>query len=963
MSKIQEEIYKQKIIRLKHELEETEKKLIEIKEKKNLAEKSNTELETINKDLYTFKEKFRIYTENTPISIIQIGKNGEIIYANDSTKEITGYSTEELTNKNIFELLSPANTLFELREIISFGINEKKSYETRILNKKGKEVYIQIDAFKMSTGESLAFCKNITEKKTLENQNILYKTLYENAPDGIYITDKKGKILNCNNEFLNQTGFEREDIIDKNYTDFYLNDKNNPIENLKKIISKEKAEIEILQKKADNKSLLVIRKIVSIHNPESNFSGNIIFTKDLSNIKKKDNSLNSNQNTDKDFINELLKKSESENVRLKSLLGQSEIQYKLIAENTGDYIISLSFNVNPKIIYASPSIRNFGYEISDIEGKNIFDYIHNEDKTSLMIIFEKYLLEKNKKTITNFDVKRITIRFADKKGNWRILESVISFTENFILTTSREITEKILNKEIIDNQTLEIKSAYENYKDLFNQLKKSEEECRNIYNSTFEGIFIHEQETGKILDVNDAVIRMFGYSKEEILNMSIGDLSYGERPYDSSNALKKIFQATIEEVSTFNWLSKAKDKKLFWTSITLKKAIIGENQRIMAVVRDINEIKLAQDELANSEEKFKLLAELSPNGIFIFQENKFVYTNQSCTKILGYSNDEFLQMSFEKIISPEMIENVLEIWQKTINREKALPRHEIKIIYKNGKEKWVDFNIMRIIYKNKLAGIGTISDISEIKQNINELNIAKNKAEEADKLKSTFLANMSHEIRTPMNGIIGFSQLLEEIDLSPEKRIEYIRIIRTSGLQLLNIIDDILDISKIESGQLKIVREEINIDEIIKEVVVLFENQFMRKNNVEILINPDFKKSEIIINTDGFRLKQIFNNLINNSLKFTNKGHIEIAYETIENFIKFRVSDTGIGIPKDKYSLVFSRFGQVENEYTKAKGGTGIGLSISKGLVELLGGEMYFESKVDEGTTFYFTIPYGRKNN
>ncbi len=250
----------------------------------------------------------------------------------------------------------------------------------------------------------------------------------------------------------------------------------------------------------------------------------------------------------------------------------------------------------------------------------------------------------------------------------------------------------------------------------------------------------------------------------------------------------------------------------------------------------------------------------------------------------------------------------------------------------------------------------------EFKKTNEELYIAKEKAEESDRLKTAFLQNMSHEIRTPMNGIVGFSSLLAEYHGDKAKLIDFSTIINQRCNDLLNIINDILDISRIESGQLTVNNEECNIPEMFSELKIFFTEYQKRvgKEHVNLILQSLCDPSYTLIITDRVKLKQILANLIENAFKFTEQGSIECGCKYENNTILFYTSDTGIGIPKDMHTKIFERFTQLHHEETKIIGGTGLGLSIAKGLVTLLGGRIWLESEVDKGTTFYFTIEYNR---
>lgn len=255
----------------------------------------------------------------------------------------------------------------------------------------------------------------------------------------------------------------------------------------------------------------------------------------------------------------------------------------------------------------------------------------------------------------------------------------------------------------------------------------------------------------------------------------------------------------------------------------------------------------------------------------------------------------------------------------------------------------------------------TINRMIDIRsQKEKELLIAKDRAEESDRLKSSFLANMSHEIRTPMNAIIGFSELLQEDDIPHDTRKQFFSHIRNSGNSLLNLINDIIDFSKIESGELKISKTIFNLNQLFDELHLTFEKikTSKGKDHLNLQFSKGLPEEQSVIYTDPFRLKQIITNLVENSLKFTEKGGIIVSYQLNEYELIFSVKDTGIGISKDKQDVIFNRFRQADDSHARKYGGTGLGLSISKKLAKLLNGKMWLESTVDVGSCFFISIPY-----
>jgi len=251
-----------------------------------------------------------------------------------------------------------------------------------------------------------------------------------------------------------------------------------------------------------------------------------------------------------------------------------------------------------------------------------------------------------------------------------------------------------------------------------------------------------------------------------------------------------------------------------------------------------------------------------------------------------------------------------------------------------------------------------------VRKHMNMLHLAKLKAEENDRLKSAFLANMSHEIRTPMNGILGFADLLKQPKLTGEEQQEYINIIQKSGVRMLNIINDIISISKVEAGQMEIKLSETNINEQIEYIYTFFKPEVDGKG-LHIFLKNGLPKNEALIITDREKIYAILTNLVKNAIKYTNEGSIELGYvlrakkEPAE--LEFFIKDTGIGVSNDRQEAIFERFVQGDIADTAALQGAGLGLAITKAYVEMLGGKIWMNSKFGSGSIFYFTIPYRSK--
>ena len=352
----------------------------------------------------------------------------------------------------------------------------------------------------------------------------------------------------------------------------------------------------------------------------------------------------------------------------------------------------------------------------------------------------------------------------------------------------------------------------------------------------------------------------------------------------------------------------------------------------------------------------------SPVSIIITDSNGLIeYVNPKCEEITGYKLEEikhkktsiFKSNHHDKAFYKNLWSTIKSgnIWEgKFLNRKK------------NGSLYWVEAKIAPVFdEKKQITNFVAIKEDITIKEQIlQELKLSKTKAEESDRLKSAFLANMSHEIRTPLNAIMGFSSLLTDDDLTPEERKLYSKIINEKGNELLKIIEDILDLSKLEAKQVNIVKSLVSIPALFSELNKTF-TLFLQKNPSKKiqLIFYEPEPPDLTILTDSSRIRQILDNLINNAIKFTNEGKIEVKCKLLDKQVLFSVSDTGIGISKENYNIIFEYFRQIEEDFARRKyGGVGLGLPIVKRLVELLDGEIWLESELGKGSTFYFTIKY-----
>ncbi|HOZ30398.1 MAG TPA: response regulator [Bacteroidales bacterium] len=377
------------------------------------------------------------------------------------------------------------------------------------------------------------------------------------------------------------------------------------------------------------------------------------------------------------------------------------------------------------------------------------------------------------------------------------------------------------------------------------------------------------------------------------------------------------------------------------------------------------ELEETQSALTKSESLFRTAFENAAIGVcMVDNKGNFLSVNETLCRITGYSKSELVKMNIVDVTHPNDIGKSMTFLDQIINGSYTYINFEKRYLHKSGKTIWV--TISTSIIKNGQDEpsffFTYIQDISDKKRFEEELIRAKEKAEESDRLKTAFLNNISHEIRTPMNAIIGFAELLNDPGLDQERNKEYANTIMQSSEHLLSIISDIISIATIEAGQEKLQTTEFNLNEMLDLLYDQFKAKADEKNISFKIIKPLQNKDSIIV-TDKTKLTQILTNLIGNSIKFTDNGNIEINYDLQDNNLVFQVKDSGIGIPEDMHEEIFKRFRQIQHSSSRHYGGSGLGLAICKAYVELMGGKIWLSSRPDQGTSFYFSIPFKVNHN
>jgi PAS domain S-box-containing protein len=638
------------------------------------------------------------------------------------------------------------------------------------------------------------------------------------------------------------------------------------------------------------------------------------------------------------------------------VIGKSAVELGLVAEHDSDTVDEIALNNtfskdfevdiqarNGEKLCISASMLNLEIDnrpcvvvvsIDITERKKAEEELRT---TNTVLIFEN---EEKKKRATALVVANKELLFQNKEKEKRAAELVVA------------------NVELAFQNEEKVKRAAE----LIVAKEKAE-----LYLDMAGSAFVSLDKNGNILLVNQKCLDLLEYdTSKELKGKNWFDTCL---PSEINKQVKQAYSNVMkgkmerEEYYENEVVTKSGKRRIIYWNNSLIKNEEGQIKELLCSGIDITDRKHTEKVLIKIKDEFHLLAESMPQIVWItLSDGMYIYFNQQWVDFTGLTLKESYGAGWIKSFHPDDQKRAWNAWQNAItnNAEYSL---ECRLRNKDGDYFWWLVRGIPILDKkgNIIKWFGTCTDIQNIKETEIELLKAKEKAEESDRLKSAFLANMSHEIRTPMDGILGFADLLKEPGLTGEMQQEYILIIEKSGVRMLNIINDIVDISKIEAGLMEVNIQESNINKQIEFIYTFFKPQVEEKG-LHLLIKNTLSEKDAFIKSDSEKIYGILTNLVKNAMKFTEQGTIELGYtvktENESAELEFYVKDMGIGIPKDRQEAIFERFIQADVSDKMASQGTGLGLSISKAYVEMLGGKIWVESEERKGSTFYFTLPY-----
>ncbi len=785
----------------------------------------------------------------------------------------------------------------------------------------------------------------LNEQKLRENCNLL-ESIMKTIPTPLYVKDKQGVYVECNNAFLDKFRLRKEQVIGKTVFEIFPQYANIITKADQRLLDKEN-NVSSETKVADDNDIfpcIIHRGVLSNNDEKEGIVGVIVDISDLRTARRQQSILNK--------VLQILHSADNIpgalNVSLNEIGKYAGVSRVYIFENNTDgATVSNTYEwCNEGIFSVCTSMQNV--PLGNFEDwYNSFDkgeYICTSDIGTMKPFLAKMLAEQNVQSLLMIPLTANGahygfVGFDDCKTHREWQQSEVDLLVSL--------------SQIISTATRRHRAE--------TTIRLSQQTMRTVLNNIDANIYVADFDTWKILFANKKIKDLMGYDIEGKICWQMlqrgknGPCNFCPNPHlrDKQNRPTGLYRWEHQYKTLKRWYE-CTDAAIEWVDGRLVH---------MEYATDITARRKVEKALRQSEEMYRQLTVASPDAVVVCNSDGWVhFISPKAIELFGLRKDTDIgSLRIQKYIHSCDRRRAYSML-KTQVRDDTAVLTQLSLLQEDGTEFFgeVSSATVKDTDGQTTSVIMVIRDITQRKLNEMELIQAKEKAEESDKLKSAFLANMSHEIRTPLNGIIGFLTILGSNNLTPERRHEYTTVVNNSCQQLAQLIDDIIDIAKIEVKQLNIHPAPIRINELMNDLRLFFETFLKTKGKNRVLLICDDSEfiDQCITFVDLMRLRQVLTNLIGNAIKFTEKGYIRFAYkQAAPGILEFVVEDTGIGIPPDQVEIIFERFMQVEKNNNRY-GGTGLGLPISRSLTQMMGGDMHVESEEGAGSTFRFTISY-----
>lgn len=744
-----------------------------------------------------------------------------------------------------------------------------------------------------------------------ENNNNLsdkYTTIVNLAADAIIIGNNKGEIIESNRKMSDLTGYSKVELFNLHVSKLFST--------------------RMLKKNPLNFSLI---------------DQGIPLLSERELVKKDGSTIDIEMHSSK-INNEYVSIIRDVTQRKKNFnqLIESENKFKSLTETSTAAI----FIIQESFIYTNEAFQTIsGYNQNELEKLKFWEIIHPDH--AKLVKQRAFQRLKGENVVNNYEIKFIT-----KSGNtnWVNLsiKRILYKGEPSLIGTAIDISRRKKTELIIQKKN--------------QQIKESEYKFRQYIDQNTAAMIAVDPVSKKIVFVNKTATAMYGYSNQELLKMCISDL----QTISNEDIERKMKLALQNDSTEYHFKHRTKSKKIIDVIVNASAVKINKKTTLVVLIRNITEELRIKKDLINSHNSYRNILDSISEMIYIQnKEGEFKFVNKASVKKYGYKIEDFIGKKPDFLSAPNK-NDLIEISKRIkLAYEGSIEKFNFWGLKKNGEIFPKEVVLSSGYFFGERVIIAVSRDITQQNKTTSELIEAKDKAEESDRLKTAFLANISHELRTPMNAISGFSTILNDKSLSSEDKIEYTEAISLSTSHLLNLINDLIDISRLQAKLIKVEKSTFSINKLLSNIVHDYRKglQDLDKNEkINIICSFELHDEKDFIISDIKRMKQILRHTIDNAVKFTKTGNIHISYVLKNDFLIFEILDEGIGIPVEKQLNIFDQFSHADPEINQEYGGIGIGLFISKANVELLEGEMHFTSKENIGTKITFTIPYTKAN-
>jgi len=862
------------------------------------------------------ERRYRGLYESSPIALTVTDSDGVILDVNSATEKIFGFKKSEVIGKKYFDL-----GIFSPEQIERFEKDYKESLkgkkispmEIQIKRKDGSIAWLSVQNSLKKIGNEIlieGIAQDITERKTAELKLIKseekYRNLADSLPEVIFEIDLSYNITYTNSIASKIFGYSNEEFKKgmKIFQFVEFDDKELALKQTQQIFRGEYVKPLVLKLKRKDGTFFFANIYASRIFKHKKVVGVRCIIHDITEMK----------------------------ITQEKLI-ESQKKYKDLANSLPEVIFEIDLNFNLTYTNAIAS-KIFGYSHEDFKkGLNIFNFISPEEK--------ERVLENLSRIFKGEIIEPLILQLRKKDG---------SFFYGTINATPIFKGSKIVGMRSVIHDVTEMVNAEE-------KIKESEEKFRTISEQSLMGISIIQDE--RIKYVNETLAKKLGYSVEEILNWSPGEFFKTIHPKDKKRIIELSTKTDNRFDNGINYYEARgihKNGNIIWLEIYSKVITFQKKPAFLVTYIDISERKKAKVELRETEEKYRIVFEKSPSSILLINTSgKIEDCNPALEKLIEYDRTELIGKRYGRlpIIPPKYLPVLLKRL-KQISDGETIPSIDIQLTKKDGSLIWVSVDSSLVKMGDKMYIMVMGHDISEKKE-------VEIKLKELNEMRKEFIDRASHELKTPITTVYGAYQLLDMLhkDKFDPEQLEILEMAFSGTRRIKKLVDDLLDVSLMESKIFKLKKRRTNLSDLIQNCIKEMK-YFSNKRNHEIIIDLE---PELYLNIDESRIELVLTNLISNAIKYTpSKGRINIKIKSDDKFAQIIIKDTGVGLTKKEIKGLFKKFSRISSPLKKDLdmdlGSTGLGLFISKEIINLHGGEIWAESEgKGKGSTFIITIP------